>query len=49
MFKSVSMRKPDRTRLEVIQLKSPISSQMLGLVKADYGKKVDQNILFPSS
>jgi len=31
----------------VIQLKSPISPQMLGLVKADYGKKVDQKYFIP--
>jgi len=47
MFKSVSMRKPSRTRQEVIQLKSPISSQMLGLVKADYGKKSRSKYFIP--
>ena len=47
------MRKPGRTRQEVIQLKFPISLKLGTNVgfgeKKDHGKKLGQNMLFPSS
>ena len=53
-FESVSMRKPGRTREEVIQLKSPILLELgtnvgYGELMINYGKKLGQNILFLSS